>query len=268
MSVKLGDNPVYVYGVKRHWRGWRLWILPSLTLLAAAIGAAIAVVAQQWAGLGAYASALGVVTTILTRLVIPGLVPLGLTREYETGTFEMLRTTPLTTAEIAVGKLAAALSPFLLAFLATVPVSVIAVGEGEEGWLMVALTYAGGLVTMLVNVLAALYAGAHYRRAWLAILVSYVLALFLVPLIWSIALIPALFARASLTSGHVSASDMSDPVIVPVTVVAGLGLSYLFWIALKYNLDRIPGEAERQAAVMPRGEFDGGPLKTDGIARF
>jgi hypothetical protein len=262
--VKLRDNPVYRYGLRIHWRGWRLWILPVLALAASAALTFAALAGSSWGQwLNVYVSS-GVVINALTSLVIPAVAPLVIVREYEAQTFESLRISTMTTAEIAFGKCACALVPFLLAILATVPMAVFEVADTHLDVTTLALVYVAGVVRAAVNTLAALYTGARYRRAWVAIPVACAVVVILLPILWGVLMVPVGLIWASATSSRWSSTDISNPVVVLATVVVGAGIAYLFWIALKANLDRMPGEQERRAfeeAVAPRPRGSGGIAK-------
>ena len=211
--MKLADNPIYRYGVKTYWRGWRLYLLPSLTVVflmaaymllvpyAPVIASAfdtfassippapsapsLPQVTAEWAWM-IYAWVLSILMAGGAALLLPALVSPILAREYEHQTFESMRITPMTDSEIAWGKLAAALTPFFLCFLVSLPTSVaVAVLSRPATYMLVQAYVVYGISTVL-NAIVALLLAALLRKTVPAVLLTYVAVLFVIPMVVSI----------------------------------------------------------------------------------
>ena len=112
--MKLRDNPVYGYAVRTYWRGWKLWFLPTLTLVIllttflllmrydddmarGLIGVMVQArmrlhspITLVWA---LYVFVFGGGAKATMYFLIPGLIPPLMAREFEFRTFEPLRVT-------------------------------------------------------------------------------------------------------------------------------------------------------------------------------
>ena len=123
----LKDNPVFRYGVRRHWKS-AFFVVPILMLLFLLLSFLVMLLVPTDPRVrgGVLVTCLGAILIAPAVLLNPVLAPMTLAREYENKTIEGLLLTLLTSHEIAAGKLASAVAPFLLGVAASLPFGVVA----------------------------------------------------------------------------------------------------------------------------------------------
>jgi hypothetical protein len=203
--MKLRDNPVFRYGVRIYWRGWRLWILPGITLVVLAAGFVLAYkynapLTHLMSTGGAappgfppgflrniawvyFASLPGMLMTYGAMSLLPALVPGILAKEFDHRTWDSLRLTSLTDTDIAVGKLCAVLLPSGICLLVSIPIVVLAISVGNAPAGQIAYQYGQGLVMTVTYAVVALWMAAWMRKTAPAIGLSYVATIVGIPMV-------------------------------------------------------------------------------------
>jgi ABC-type transport system involved in multi-copper enzyme maturation permease subunit len=250
--MRLGENPVYLHTVRTNWRGWRLYVLPALTV----VFLGLTYLLGRW-GARAVMALIGPMSTMShaplpfnesslpwfacysmvamfmaagAYLLVPGLSAAVLAREYEAKTFEALRTTGLTDAEIALGKLAGVLLPIALCFLVAAPVAAAAAVTGGVAWWSVALGYPVGAAQTVAHALVALLAAAATKRTLYAVLAAYAMAIVALPLLTiAVSQVPIwVFHWRDIM--EISASGAADPWKLDALTLWSQGIPGVLWV--------------------------------------
>jgi hypothetical protein len=262
-AVKLTENPIFRYGVRRLWkRGVVFW--PAFSVVVMGLVCLAASRVEPDSARIVYFVALGLLTNVSAFTLVPWLGAAVLAREHEGRCFEALRLTLLSDSDIAIGSLAAVVDPLFGGYALTIPISILAAGLFRAPAYVVILIYAGALLANLSAALFAMWMGAWQKRTLPAVALSF-FTIYAGFFLFAAIMVPATFGS---TTGPAPELPLTFA-FIGVLVVSGIS-----WASVLSSLASRPGEEMREIDGRPPTWTPGEPgrtlddLRSDGLAKF